>query len=197
MTMVILFFICTMLMAFSYGDLNLKPLLRPNLPSGEYKLIFRAVYRCNPTSTNETINANIHLSKMSSRTTAYVGNITLLEPITDDLDFNVNMAIMDKIGGWKDNAYVYSTKKGCKTALHLLGDTANVFFNTDKMKCPIEKGVYKIQYDTKNFEKSNLPKIFFYGKYKFKWYFTNDRKQIKGCNVAVMDLVRPWEIDGT
>ncbi|XP_050432285.1 uncharacterized protein LOC126840519 [Adelges cooleyi] len=154
----------SMLIAFTFGDLNIKPVFRPNLPSGQYKLIFRAVYKCSTTNLNETIQLNLHITKTSEHDTSYVGNITLLEPLTDEFDINVNMAVMDKIGGWKDNAYVYTSKKGCTSIKGFYGVTFSTFLGLEHVECPVGKGIYNVLYDTKNYEKGNFPKIFFYGK---------------------------------
>lgn len=48
--------------------------------------------------------------------------------------------------------------------------------------------------DTKLFEDNNLPKAYFYGKYKFSIKVRNKENQVKGCITAEIDLVRPWEV---
>ncbi|XP_050424658.1 uncharacterized protein LOC126835853 [Adelges cooleyi] len=174
----------------------MKPLLRPNLPSGEYKLIFKAVYKCDLMNINETIQLNIHLSQKSSYGTEYVGNVTLLEPLNDDLDVNVNMAVMDKIGGWKPNAYVYSSNKACSTVKRFYGRTFHTFLGIEHAECPVAKGVYNVRYDTKNFENTFKPAVFFYGKYRFKQFYTNKQNTVVGCNIAAVDVVRPWDTEG-
>lgn len=46
--------------------------------------------------------------------------------------------------------------------------------------------------DTSIIKKTNFPKKFFYGTYKFR-YFYSRKNEIYGCFICVIDLKRPWE----
>jgi len=39
----------------------------------------------------------------------------------------------------------------------------------------------------------DVPKVFFYGSYKVRIYFTDTHGKIQGCVVFVIDIKRPWE----
>jgi len=50
------------------------------------------------------------------------------------------MAIKDSIGGWKDNAFVYSSPKACTTLKTLMGKQWPLFLQNFRIKdarCPI------------------------------------------------------------
>jgi len=48
--------------------------------------------------------------------------------------------------------------------------------------------------NTSLFEKGNWPKIFFYGHYKFRFYYSKNN-EIYGCIIFVIHIKRPWEIE--
>lgn len=58
------------------------------LLQGEYRVVFEKVYPCTSTK-NHTIQLNIFISKISSNTREYKGNITFLIPFDDTLTVNI------------------------------------------------------------------------------------------------------------
>lgn len=48
--------------------------------------------------------------------------------------------------------------------------------------------------DVNEFRNNNLPKTFFYGKYKVTSKIKNNARQLMGCIATQMQLVRPWEV---
>ncbi|XP_050533131.1 uncharacterized protein LOC126901046 [Daktulosphaira vitifoliae] len=154
---------------------------RPNLPVGKYKLKFNAASICNE-SIDYPINFNLKLSKTSPTKTLLIGNITMSISFDDILIFNMNMAVWSKIGGWKDNAYVYRNKNACSTLKYFLGNVWNTFVKNFKNKdCPFLQGHYPINgFDLSLVEQANFPKEFFYGKYKLKVFYTDDKIAMTG-----------------
>lgn len=54
--------------------------------------------------------------------------------------FNLNMAVKDSIGGWKDNAFSYITPKACTTFKYFMGaEWPNYLksFGINDTNCPI------------------------------------------------------------
>jgi len=52
----------------------------------------------------------------------------------------MNMAIKDSIGGWKDNAFVYSRPNGCTSFKNLMGTEWPLYvqnFGIKDTQCPI------------------------------------------------------------
>jgi len=47
--------------------------------------------------------------------------------------------------------------------------------------------------DLKKLEELNVPKVFFYGKYKYILKFKNGENKILGCFAIEITLLRPWE----
>lgn len=41
----------------------------------------------------------------------------------------------------------------------------------------------------------NIPKTFFYGVYKMRVYFTDQREKVYGCGIFVIAVKRPWETE--
>ncbi|XP_060880984.1 uncharacterized protein LOC132952651 [Metopolophium dirhodum] len=177
------------------SDAN-KPLFRPQLPIGEYRIKFLAVFRCE--SSNDQLQFNLYLSKTSVNTTEIKGNLTYLEPIDDSLNNEVNLAIKDTVNGWKDNAHVYKTAKACSSLKMLMGNSWTAIMESlgmNNISCPIPVGCYKssgIRLN-KNFY-ANLPKQFFYGTYKSRIQFTKN-KVVHGCTISIIEVKRPWETD--
>lgn len=53
---------------------------------------------------------------------------------------DVNMAVKDTIGGWKDNAFLYKSPNACKSLKHFLGSAwipIMTGFGMINAKCPI------------------------------------------------------------
>ncbi|XP_050443422.1 uncharacterized protein LOC126847327 [Adelges cooleyi] len=110
------------------------------------------------------------------------------------------MAIWGKIGGWKDNAYVYSSKNGCSTLKFFMGHSWAAYMTNLNLsatqQCPVSKGEYVMKgFDVNELQNTNLPKQFFYGSYKFRLYYTDYTGKIIGCLIVIVDVVRPWEHD--
>ncbi|KAL5232687.1 hypothetical protein ACI65C_000097 [Semiaphis heraclei] len=99
-----------------------KRLFLPQLPIGEYRIKFLGILRC---SSNNKIQFNYYLSKTSTNTTEFKGNITYLEPFDDSLSIELNLAVKDSIGGWKDNAHIFKSPKACSSMKNYLGNSWN------------------------------------------------------------------------
>ncbi|XP_060840905.1 LOW QUALITY PROTEIN: uncharacterized protein LOC132921741 [Rhopalosiphum padi] len=180
---------------FANSD-SYKPLFLPNLPFGEYRINYLGLVRC--VSIPNKIAFNLYLSKKTANTTEIKGNITNYIPFDDSFNFEFNMAIKDSIGGWKDNALLYKRPKACSSLKMFLGnvwapimESAGILNAT----CPIPVGFYKVSgIDTANFASSNVPKTFFYGVYKFRFFFTK-KQEVYGCFILIIELKRSWETD--
>ncbi|XP_050528129.1 uncharacterized protein LOC126898232 [Daktulosphaira vitifoliae] len=172
-----------------------ESIYRPNLPCGPYKCSFKALFKCNDT-INYLINHNLHFTKLSYNKTAVDGNVTFSIPFDDSLTFNVNMAVWSQIGGWKDNYFILSYPKACSSMKFFCGSTnwETLRRRLKSSDCPIKTGTYQFNsVDTDFYKKLNLPKEFFYGRYKFKLYYTNQKNDVVFCINAVFDMIRPWE----
>lgn len=55
---------------------------------------------------------------------------------------NIMMSVKDSIGGWKDNAYLYSAPKGCTEFKKLMGSQWNAYMDNFGIKQ--EKDVCRI-----------------------------------------------------
>ncbi|KAF0766097.1 Uncharacterized protein FWK35_00005067 [Aphis craccivora] len=173
-----------------------KSLFLPNLPFGEYRIHYLGLTRCISIQSRDGILFNLYLSKTSVNTTEVKGNITNYVEIDDFLNLEINMAVKDSIGGWKDNAFVFKEPKACSSLKKLLGKAwtqimdGGGFYNAT---CPIPRGFYKVSgVDTAVFSSINFSKTFFYGSYKFRFFFTKNN-EVYGCFVLVIELRRPWE----
>ncbi|XP_050432501.1 uncharacterized protein LOC126840658 [Adelges cooleyi] len=126
-----------------------------------------------------------------------LGNITALVPLDDSLNFHLNMAVLDQIGGWKDNAYVYNHPKACSSLKFLMGETWTPLMRNFKLNstdCPLPKGFYIMEgFDLSLFEKMNIPKQLYYGTYKMKIVYTDKSDVVVGCFIIVVEILRPWE----
>ncbi|VVC44534.1 Hypothetical protein CINCED_3A007757 [Cinara cedri] len=164
---------------------------------GEYIVGYKALMACEK-HDDYLIEHNLYFSKKSSNVTEVKGNITFKVDYDDSVKFNARLAIKDSIGGWKDNAVIYSAPTGCTAWKFFLGsywDNFSDTFHFNTKKCPIPKGVYK----SSGFElpavisTSNFPRKFFYGTYKFRIYYHNSSKKEVGCIIIVVEVKRPWE----
>ncbi|XP_050527863.1 uncharacterized protein LOC126897958 [Daktulosphaira vitifoliae] len=168
--------------------------LMPNLPVGKYKLKFKAISVCNET-IDYPMKFKYYLSKASTSRVLLMGNITLRIPFDDNLNFNVNLAVWSKIGGWKDNAYLYQNNKACSSLKYLLGKVWNEYIEKHNFTdCPIQPGFYKLNgFDLSYLDQTDVPKEFFYGTYKQKIFYSNKKNDQVGCYFIIFDLLRPWE----
>lgn len=48
--------------------------------------------------------------------------------------------------------------------------------------------------DTEILNDSNLPKEFFYGTYRARFYFSK-QNEIYGCFIMIIEIKRPWEME--
>ncbi|CAH1714092.1 uncharacterized protein LOC114128780 [Aphis gossypii] len=174
-----------------------KPLLLPQLPFGEYRINYLGLTRCTAMPLLvDKILFNFYLSKKSANTTEIRGNLTNFVQFDDSLNLELNMAVKDSIGGWKDNAFVFKQPKACTSLKKLFGEAwthvmegVGVYNAT----CPIPVGLYKLSgIDTAVFSLVNFPKTYFYGVYKFRFFFTKNN-EVYGCTILVIELKRPWE----
>ncbi|XP_022174353.1 uncharacterized protein LOC111036583 [Myzus persicae] len=176
-----------------------KRLLLPQLPIGEYRLKPLAILRCELSQVNNLIKINYYLSKTSTNTTEIKGNFTNLVPLDDSFNVEINMAVKDSVGGWKDNAHIFKSPKACSSLKNVLGNIYNRVLDNLGMHnirgCPIPVGCY-VSSGMKNNDElySNLPKQFFYGTYKLRFQFTKN-KIVHGCVTYILEVKRPWETD--
>ncbi|XP_050435005.1 uncharacterized protein LOC126842161 [Adelges cooleyi] len=172
------------------------PTYFPNLPMGEYKLKFKAVFPCESTERHK-LQYNTYLSKKSVNEFELKGNLTYFVPFDDSISININMASKGSIGGWKDNAHVYTTPNACSKMKFLFGDSWKVYvkgFNFSDTECPMKPGTYVATgIDVDKMTNTNFPKTFFYGEYKMAFTFTSSKGEKLGCTVLVLDILRPWE----
>ncbi|XP_016658340.1 uncharacterized protein LOC107883222 [Acyrthosiphon pisum] len=120
------------------SDTPSKPLFLPQLPVGEYKINILALIRCE-LSTDE-LKFNYHLSKTSVNTTEIKGNTTLIEPLDDSFNVEINLAVKDSVGGWRDNAHIFKTPKACSSLKMWAGKFWKPLMETIGMhnhNCPI------------------------------------------------------------
>ncbi|XP_003240480.1 uncharacterized protein LOC100576048 [Acyrthosiphon pisum] len=168
----------------------------PNLPLGEYCLVIDKVYRCE-SRTNHTIQFNVYSSKKTSNITEMKGNITFLIPFDVNLTVDINFSSWGSTGGWIPNYYILIRKKACSSLRNLYGNAWFKYinaFNVPTDRCPTPVGTYITSgYDLTKFEDNNLPKVFFYGKYKVVFHFKNVENKVVGCMVAELNFIRPWE----
>ncbi|CAI6368741.1 unnamed protein product [Macrosiphum euphorbiae] len=173
-----------------------KPLFLPQLPVGTYRLNFLGVTRCVSGQSNEKIKFQYYLSKKSANKTEIKGNCTNNIPVDDSLNLKFHLAVIDSIGGWKENAYLYKSPKACSTLKMFLGDAwipvmkGSGFQN---FSCPLPAGLYEATgIDTDLFSTANFPKTLFYGTYRFRYSYTK-KDEVYGCFIIVVEIKRPWE----
>ncbi|XP_022174006.1 uncharacterized protein LOC111036319 [Myzus persicae] len=175
-----------------------KRVLLPRLPIGEYRVKMLAIVRCETIKWKDLIKFNFYLSKTSVDTTEIKGNVTYYVPLDDSLNIEVNLAVKDSIGGWKDNAHIFKTPKACSSLKNLLGNSWSTVTKSLGMQnihgCPIPVGCYVASDMSPNHSFFNLPKQFFYGTYKFRFQFTKNNV-VYGCATSVIEVKRPWETD--
>ncbi|XP_060870801.1 uncharacterized protein LOC132945157 [Metopolophium dirhodum] len=169
----------------------------PNLPMGEYRVVFDKLYSCEPTE-NHSIQFYIYFSKKSLSIVELKGNVTTLIPFGDNIIGDVNIASWGSTGGWKPNSIIHVTKKACSTLKTVVGNAWVTFqkaFHVPTDTCPIPKGTYISSGMDMNklIEGHNFPKVYFYGKYKATFKFKNVENQLLGCGVLEFSLIRPWE----
>ncbi|XP_029347766.1 uncharacterized protein LOC115034595, partial [Acyrthosiphon pisum] len=114
-------------------------LFRPNLPVGEYLIVYDKLYPCEKTK-NYPLQFNWYLSKKTSNVTEVKGNTTFLIPFDDTLTIDFNLASWGSTGGWVPNAYIVKTKKACSNAKSIFGNSWLKFiegFNIPTDKCPL------------------------------------------------------------
>ncbi|XP_016660864.1 uncharacterized protein LOC107884034 [Acyrthosiphon pisum] len=175
-----------------------KRLFLPQLPIGEYRVNVLGVIRCDSIQSNDQIKFNLYLSKTSANTSEIKGNITNSVPVDDSLDVEINMAVKDSIGGWKENAHIFKKSKACSSIKSFFGDSWTQI--TDSLgiynaTCPIPAGLYRgpgLNTDEHLF--SNFPKKFFYGTYKMRVHYEKNNI-VYGCITFVLEVKRPWETD--
>ncbi|XP_022174000.1 uncharacterized protein LOC111036313 [Myzus persicae] len=181
---------------FVHSDTT-KRLFLPQLPMGEYRVKMVAIIRCEQSQTNNLMKLNYYISKTSINTTDMKGNMTFLIPLDDSLNVEINGAVKDSIGGWKENAHIFKQPKACSALKKMLGNTWHNITESLGMHntpgCPIPAGTYVSSGMKKSDDFfSNLPKQFFYGTYKVRFQFTRN-KMVIGCSISVVEVKRPWE----
>ncbi|CAH1731478.1 unnamed protein product [Aphis gossypii] len=173
---------------------NSKSNYMPNLPLGEYRIVFEKIYSCESTNL---FQINVYFNKKTLSITELKGNFTNTIPFDDTFTLDANTASWDSIGGWKPNSVVYITKNACSNLKKVLGNVWNTLFksfNVSNTSCPIPVGTYiSTGVDLKELEDLNIPKEYFYGKYKLTAKIKNVKNEVLGCVVIEHSLVRPWE----
>ncbi|XP_022164495.1 uncharacterized protein LOC111029686, partial [Myzus persicae] len=88
----------------------------PNLPVGEYRIVFQKLYPCDSTN-NHSILFNVYFNKKTLSITEMKGNLTYLIPFDDTLILDINLSSGGSTGGWKPNSNVHITKNLKQTLL--------------------------------------------------------------------------------
>ncbi|XP_022180916.1 uncharacterized protein LOC111041073 [Myzus persicae] len=165
---------------------------------GEYRVNMLAMVRCESIKTNGLIQINYYLSKTSSNTTEIKGNVTYYIPLDDTFNIELNLAVKDSIGGWKENAHIFKTPKACSSLKHILGNSWSTLTERLGMSnvrgCPIPVGCYVAKNMPHDHWLYNLPRQFFYGTYKLRFQYTKN-KEIYGCSTSIIEVKRLWEND--
>ncbi|XP_060849847.1 uncharacterized protein LOC132928916 [Rhopalosiphum padi] len=168
----------------------------PNLPLGEYRIIFLAIYPCESTK-DQILGWNLYFSKKSQNTTEMKGNLTFKESFDDSSKLDINLSSWSLIGGWKKNSYVYLTDNACSKLKYVMGNvwfSATSSFNISN-HCPLPRGTYTTKgLDIKYLQDHNFPKVYYYGKYKGVISIKNKKNKLLGCVALEFNLVRPWEM---
>ncbi|XP_022161683.1 uncharacterized protein LOC111027582 [Myzus persicae] len=191
MTYNTLFMFVQLLMTICSGwSANSNPLL--SSPIGPYRVVFKQVYICNPKQNNK-IQHYLYLSHKANSTWIF-GNTTLEIPLDDTFFLEMSMSVKDSFGNWKENVFMHKVSKACSSFKKLMGNTWKLFLHGNGIQnteCPILPGVYKSPgFDLSLFDKSNFPKSFFYGTYKFRMFYSKSN-EIFGCQVYIIELKRP------
>eukprot|EP00102_Acyrthosiphon_pisum_P019922 XP_016657132.1 PREDICTED: uncharacterized protein LOC107882766 [Acyrthosiphon pisum] len=112
-------------------------------------------------------------------------------------EVDINFSSWGSTGGWIPNYYIFRGKKACSNLRNLTGNSWFTFvkaFNIPTDRCPIPVDTYITSgYDLTKFEDNNLPKVFFYGKYKVVVRYKNVENKEVGCMVSEINFIRPWE----
>ncbi|KAL4084164.1 hypothetical protein QTP88_027997 [Uroleucon formosanum] len=111
----------------------------PNLPLGEYRMVFSKIYQCGSTK-DLPLKFNVYFSKKTLNVTEMKGNITTSIQLDNNLLLDINFSSWSSTGGWLPNAYVYITKKACSETKNLLGNAWYALlkgFNIPTVSCPI------------------------------------------------------------
>ncbi|XP_060871325.1 uncharacterized protein LOC132945569 [Metopolophium dirhodum] len=170
--------------------------LMPNLPVGEYRIVFDKLYQCDSIK-NHSVQFNVYFNKKTSSMNEMKGNLTYLVPFDDTLIVDLNFASWGSTGGWKSNSYIFISKNACSNVKNLFGNswlTVIKAFNLPTDRCPIPLGTYiTLGIDMNKFEDNNFPKVYFYGKYKCVIKIKTVEKKVIGCVVLELTLIRPWE----
>ncbi|XP_027840996.2 uncharacterized protein LOC114122513 [Aphis gossypii] len=173
---------------------NSKSNFMPNLPLGEYRIVFEKMYSC---ESMNIFQYYFYFSKTTLTKTELKGNYTFLIPFDDSFTFDLNVASWGSTGGWKPNSMVYIAKNGCSTFKKVMGNvwyTVVKAFNITSYDCPIQAGTHMTNgIDLKELDNFNMPKVYFYGKYKVTFKIRNEEKNVFGCIVLEITLIRPWE----
>ncbi|XP_050429610.1 uncharacterized protein LOC126838880 isoform X2 [Adelges cooleyi] len=163
---------------------------------GEYKIRFKAVFPCEPT-THHKLQYNLYFSRKSISVLELKGNMTYLVPFDDTVKVKINMAARGSMGGWNENAHVFTTTDACGKMKFLMGNAWNVFveeLHFKSLDCPNVPGVYSTTgFSVDKLLETNFPKTFFYGEYKMLFNFTSKVNEHLGCVIFMVDILRPWE----
>ncbi|XP_050433318.1 uncharacterized protein LOC126841096 [Adelges cooleyi] len=184
------------LLIFFTDDLIGERKFFPNLPVGEYKLKFHGAFICNE-SINYPLFYNMHTSRVSETKTVLTGKYIAKIPFDDSLTLDLNMAVLDTVGGWKYNAFVYRHSNACSRLKKFMGEVWRTYLHSYEpisSDCPMGIGNYTMNgFDLSLLEKFNFPKQFYYGIYKLKIQYINKEDVPVGCLYIVLQFTRPWE----
>eukprot|EP00102_Acyrthosiphon_pisum_P009078 XP_003246684.2 PREDICTED: uncharacterized protein LOC100570244 [Acyrthosiphon pisum] len=169
-------------------------LFMPNLPMGEYKLVYDKLYHCESTKNNP-IQFNWFISKKTFSITELKGNLTFMIPFDDTLKLDINFASWGSTGGWIPNSNTIKANKACSSLKYLCGNSwikLTKDFNSTTNSCPVPTGTYITSgIDFKKLEDHNFPKVYFYGKYKLMINFKNVENKVVGCTIVELYVIRP------
>ncbi|XP_022177761.1 uncharacterized protein LOC111038828 isoform X2 [Myzus persicae] len=109
-----------------------------SLKFGEYKLIFKQIFKCNSSQVYK-IQFN-HYIIPTANSTKLKGNITMLIPYDDTMSIEINMAMRDSFGNWKDNTIIQKSPNACSKIKLGFGNSWNKYLNSfgiNNTACPI------------------------------------------------------------
>eukprot|EP00102_Acyrthosiphon_pisum_P020686 XP_016657896.1 PREDICTED: uncharacterized protein LOC100572166 isoform X2 [Acyrthosiphon pisum] len=169
------------------GSINILPAL----PFGQYNLIFKHIRSCAISQDNE-VQYNLYLShNPKSNATEVKGNITTSIQLDDTLFLELNFAMKDADGHWKENTYIHKSPNACSSFRNLMGTEWTKIMNglgVKKATCPIPPGIYTTPgLDTSIFLNINRPKTFIYETYKIRFFFSRF-KGVYGCTIFVIEF---------
>ncbi|XP_046683968.1 uncharacterized protein LOC124369877 [Homalodisca vitripennis] len=119
-------------------------------------------YRKCPDQGTGEMDWNLRLHRVSRDLLVVEGNISLSEPLDENISGNIIVAEKGN-GGWMERMFVFKLPNLCADIHLILGSGWTSFWEkagvAPPVKCPIQKGNYTVtDYSTKEFEKNTIPR---------------------------------------